>query len=159
MGTVEGDLQTVRQRLRDRLSELEQQLGPLQAEASRLRAQLELIERALKVDASAAEPVVKQRAVGGLEGSVNELVEKILAEAGQPLHISEIRKRFLAAGREIPGQGAESNLLVYMVRDRRFVRVAKGTYGLAAFGLVAAAPPKMRRRRRRGRRSGGKNRG
>lgn len=146
METVDTDLQSVRERLQNRLIEVERQLGPLQAEAAKVKTQLEFVERALGVDEATA-PTMAKQARSGPRRSINELVEKILVEAAQPLHISEIRKRFVAAGHEIPGQGKESNLLIYMVRDPRFVRVAKGTYGLAVSGLVAA--PRRRKRRRK----------
>lgn len=161
---VDTDLSQIRERLSRRLSELDERLAPLQAERARLGAQLDLVERALSVDgtgvtAKAADDsaLVPLLATGPRE-TVTAGVAKILAEAGTPLHISEIRNRYIASGQTIPGRGTESNLLIYMGRDPRFVRVTKGTYALSdgTSAMTQAPEPtfkkaQKRRRRRRSR--------
>lgn len=84
------------------------------------------------------------------DGAVSDVVVEILREAGGPLHISDIKQRFLATGRSIPGRGTESNLLSYIVRDPRFTRVSKGTYTLDSSG--AGKVRKRRQRRRKAKR-------
>jgi len=155
---VDTDLVAVRDRLAQRLSELDEQLKPLQSEHARIKTQLDLIGRALTVNGPGAiepEPVAPSAPAGGTRKTVNDGISNILAEAGSPLHISEIRKRYLATGRTIPGRGTESNLLICMVRDSRFRRVSKGTYTLAdgnspvAENQVPKRNVKSRRRRRK----------
>jgi hypothetical protein len=152
MNSVQADLEGIRQRLQERLRELEQQLNPLQIEATKVRTQLDLVKKALTTENP---PPVQQDGRGTTvpRNAISGLLERILSEAAQPLHISEIRKRYLAAGNEIPGQGTESNLLVYMVRDPRFIRISKGTYSLAASGIAPIKTKTKRRRRRK--KSGG----
>lgn len=161
--SVDIDLSQIRGRLTRRLSELDQQLAPLQAERVRLGAQLELVERALSVDGTGttingpADSAVEPPVAAGPREAVTAGVAEILAEAGTPLHISEIRNRYIATGRTIPGRGNESNLLIYMGRDPRFVRVTKGTYALSdgttAIAQTQEPPLKKQRKRRRRRRS------
>jgi len=159
-GIVDNDLSQIRQRLAQRLSEVDEQLAPLQAEHARLSAQLELVQRALSVNGTGVAPkptsdsAVVPTLTAGLRETVTAVVHKILAEAGEPLHISEIRNRYIASGQTIPGRGTESNLLIYMGRDPRFVRVTKGTYALSDGSSLMAQPleatlTKARRRRRR----------
>jgi len=160
--SVDTDLSQIRVRLARRLSELDEQLAPLQAERARLGAQLELVERALSVNGTGmpAQPAPDETpmpvAVGARE-TVPAVVAKILAEAGEPLHISEIRNRYIASGHTIPGRGTESNLLIYMGRDPRFVRVTKGTYALSdgTPAILQTQEPTLKKayRRRRRRRS------
>jgi hypothetical protein len=157
---VDTDLLQIRERLACRLSELDEQLVPLQVERARLHAQLELVERALSVNGTGApaKPVPEMAATepvaAGPRETVPAVVANILAEAGVPLHISEIRNRYVASGHAIPGRGTESNLLIYMGRNPRFVRVTKGTYALSdGTSTIAQAQEstltKVRKRRRR----------
>lgn len=163
ISNVDTDLSQIRERLSRRLSELDEQLAPLQAERARLGAQLDLVERALSVDGDGVptktadgSAFVPPPAAGPRE-TVTAGVAKILAEAGTPLHISEIRNRYIASGEKIPGRGTESNLLIYMGRDPRFVRVTKGTYALSdgTSPIAQVQEPTLNKvhRRRRKRRS------
>lgn len=157
---VDTDLSQIRERLSRRLSELDEQLTPLQAERARLSAQLELVDRALSVNGTgvpakpAADAVTASSIPAGPSEMVPAVVAKILAEAGEPLHISEIRNRYMAGGHTIPGRGNESNLLIYMGRDPRFVRVTKGTYALSDGNpnIVQTQEPILKKARRRRRR-------
>ena len=156
--SVDTDLSQIRERLSRRLSELDEQLAPLQTERARLGTQLELVERALSVDGggapavAAADSTVVPPASAGPRETVTAGVAKILAEAGTPLHISEIRNRYIASGYTIPGRGTESNLLIYMGRDPRFVRVTKGTYALSDGTSAMAQAPEPSFKKAHGRR-------
>jgi hypothetical protein len=153
-----GQIEELRVRLELRLSELEEQLRPLQMEAGKIRTQLDLITKLLRVtgDDGSAPESKKQSHNGGraVEGQPPAVViAEILSTADRALHISEIRDRYLAMGRIIPGKGTEANLIAYIVRDQRFKRVAKGTYALAAEGEIQATPrPRRKRRKKRARR-------
>lgn len=143
-------------RLRTRLDEIENQIRPLQNEAAKLRAQLDLVNKLLRVTKSNGTTLVSEyssevaKSTSAATGkTVADTVADVLAGAAQPLHISQIREGYLNTGRPIPGKGTYANLLAYMVRDPRFVRVAKGTYALS--GGNASAPRRVKRRKRRNR--------
>lgn len=75
-------------------------------------------------------------------------VEEILRVAAEPLHISKIREMLLARGVPLPGRGDEANIIVRLRRlQHRFTRTARGTYGLAEWGLPALASKARKRRR------------
>jgi multidrug efflux pump subunit AcrA (membrane-fusion protein) len=148
-------IEELRAQLQSRLAQIEGQIQPLQAEAAKLRTQLDLVTKLLhvtKADGTILEPSqpVSTSASVAPGKAVADNVAEILVNAGQPLHVSEIHARYLRTGQPIPGKGTEANLLVYMVRDRRFTRVAKGTYALGnSATTIAKAPVKRRGRRRR----------
>lgn len=127
-------IRQLREQLQQRLSDLEEQLRPLQSEAAKIRAQLDLATKLFEVANRDVLPsnaeLVGAEPQTGPKQPIGNVVAEILEASASPLHISEIRNRYVATGREIPGKGAEANLLAYMVRDPRFVRVAKGTYAL-----------------------------
>ncbi len=145
--------------LEARLNELGQQIAPLLAEHERLRQQIDLVQKLLRL-ATGTTPEESVKSVHTTSGwqtqgpgdeSPAGVIEAILHDAGGPLHISEICKRYLATGRMIPGQGSYSNLIAYIVRSPKFVRVSKGTYGLLPPGEEPQTRQTSRRRRRRSR--------
>jgi predicted ribosome quality control (RQC) complex YloA/Tae2 family protein len=153
-GDTGDQIEELEARLRARLKEIEDQLRPLQSEAAKLRAQLELVTKLLHVTKADGTPVESPQqasapAAFGSGKTVADNVAEVLVAAGQPLHISQIRDNYLKTGRTIPGKGTYVNLLAYMVRDPRFVRVAKGTYALSGKTALPAKSAKRRRRRRR----------
>jgi hypothetical protein len=145
-----------RDQLRHELQELERQATPLLAHIRQLKQQLDLLDRLARVTAEGALPdppaSPSELTAPNDQGSPpTEIIAEILRKAGEPLHISAIRERYIASGHLIPGKGTESNLLAYMVRDPRFVRIAKGTYSLGS-GPARPSPAKSKRKRRRRRR-------
>lgn len=75
-------------------------------------------------------------------------VEEILNAAGEPLHISNIRAALVAQGVPIPGRGDDANIIVRLRRyPDRFTRTARGTYGLAQWGIPELASKTRKRRR------------
>jgi hypothetical protein len=146
-----GQIEELRGRLQTRLTEIEEQLRPLQGEAAKLRTQLDLVTKLLHVTTgNGTVPKQAPALANDISGkTVADNVAEILASAGESLHISQIRDRYVESGRTIPGKGTYANLLAYMVRDRRFVRVAKGTYALSGRTALPAEPAKRRRKRRR----------
>lgn len=147
----EADLEAVANRLRTRVRELEAEILPIQELLARLRIQLDFVERALSAGTTALAPETQAAEVAPSKPNVSDRIFEILRDAGRPLHITEIKDHYMAKGFTVPGQGNESNLLVYIVRDARFARVSKGTYALAEVGVPTHAPakPKIKRRRRR----------
>ena len=145
------ELESIARRLRGKVHELEIEILPLQENLSRLRVQLDFVERALSAGAKGPATPAEASDENVSKPNVSDRIFEILRDAGQPLHVTEIRNRYVAKGFTVPGQGTESNLLVYIVRDSRFLRVSKGTYALTEAGVTAKTPakPQTKRRRRR----------
>lgn len=69
-------------------------------------------------------------------------VAEILARNDEPMRISEIRRELSAKGVQIPGQGKDANIIVYLRQSSDFCRTAVGTYALSAWGLPTIDKPK-----------------
>jgi len=67
-----------------------------------------------------------------------EAVYHLLKDAGEPLHYKEIYRQLRDQLFYIGGSAALSNLVVQLSRDRRFMRVGRGVYGLAEWGTRTA---------------------
>jgi hypothetical protein len=79
---------------------------------------------------------------------LEQAVEEILRAAGAPLHISEIRATLIEQQVPIPGRGDDANVIVRLRRfEDRFTRTARGTYGLAEWGIPAVSSKTRKRRR------------
>ena len=91
--------------------------------------------------------------------NVRESAKQILVDAGGPLHINEIHRRFAERGYPIPGAGTPFNILVHLTNDKSFVRVARGTYAVAGSvpeeQVLKKAPPVRKTRKHRIKRSRG----
>jgi len=144
-------LVTIRDRLLKQAVGIEEAIRPLQEQLTRVRGQLDFIERALQIGAGIEQPTKPANELQAVKPNIADRVLELLKEAAQPLHISEIRNRYIAKGFTVPGRGNESNLLVYIVRDPRFIRVSKGTYAVAEGGVVPVpnVKPKAKKRRRK----------
>ena len=145
----ETELESIANRLRGRIHELEVEILPLQENLSRLRVQLDFVERALSAGSKGPTTPAEVSDSTPSKPNVSDRIFEIMRDAGQPLHVSEIRNQYVAKGFTVPGQGTESNLLVYIVRDSRFIRVSKGTYALTEAGVPTKTPPKPKTKRRR----------
>src|SRR5258708_34540895 len=91
-----GQIEELKAKLQARLAEIEEQLRPLQGEAVRLRAQLDLVTKLLHVTTADSIPVefpqhVAAATVSISANTVADNIAEILVSAGTPLHISQIR--------------------------------------------------------------------
>lgn len=129
----------------------------LESELRRSESKLELIRQMISLDQptddEAAAPQVCD-AAKATSITVKGSVRNILEQAGRPLHISEIHREFITRGYPIPGGGTPFNILVHIVKDRGFVRVARGTYALGTgaqnhSGIPETEKRKVRRKRRK----------
>jgi hypothetical protein len=78
--------------------------------------------------------------------SLLDACEKVVSNAGRPLHIKELHAALLNEGIPIPGQGTEANLLVRLHRSNgRFVRTGRGTFAPASMGAQEVRPTQRRR--------------
>jgi HB1, ASXL, restriction endonuclease HTH domain len=143
-----------------RATSLREQVAKIQAELASVEERHALVTKLIEVEVagtSEAGSTERTRALAPDEPdapplvptpSVEDSVEQILRSAGRPLHISEIRERLLAEGMSIPGRGDEANIIVRLRRlEDRFTRTARGTYGLAEWGLPPVKSATTRRRR------------
>ena len=113
--------------------------------------QLELVRRLVRLDGEGSTGPVELAGTHkapdwSLRADLERHVEDILDRAGKPMHIGAIREQLLSRAVPIPGRGDEANIIVRLSRaNETFVRTARGTYGLVAWGLTPM--PKRARRR------------
>ena len=139
------------------VEELRQQRNKIDTELQKASRKLELIREFYALEkspdeSSGAEGLQVLAAERPTPNSVREVVKRIIAGSGRPLHISEIHRRFVEEGHPIPGSGTPFNILAHMVNDKSFVRVARGTYALSETVPVEQVSPKTRRKRKSKRR-------
>jgi hypothetical protein len=95
---------------------------------------------------------------GELDGatpiSVSDMAYEVLAQQvePEPIHYRELAQLITAEGKLIPGQDPAANLVSHLSRDERFMRVARGTYALAEWGLEPAKKTSTRQHTRKKRR-------
>jgi hypothetical protein len=143
---------------REATSELETSLAALaaaQQHAEACRERLRLLDRLLAVETgeegmakapeSSMHPTQEQPADDLLHAC-----EKIIRDAGRPLHIKELHASLRKGGVPIPGRGTEANLLVRLHRSNgRFVRTGRGTFAPTSMGVDEVKPTQRRRVRNR----------
>ena len=137
------------------------EIGAKQAELGHVEQRLSLVTKLIDVETHAGtgrvathmEGVSAASGAGDLAersttGDLEQAVEEILRAAGSPLHISKIREALVAGGFPIPGRGDDANIIVRLRRSEdRFTRTARGTYGLAEWGIPGLVSKSRRRRR------------
>jgi hypothetical protein len=158
------DLSAWRAALVRQVEELRGEIRAKQADLTQVEERLTLVTKLLEMETRAqagAQAPDSQGTTMGLPGptvepartgtsDLEDAVEEILRAAGAPLHISDIRERLVAQGVPIPGRGDYANIIVRLRRfDDRFTRTARGTYGLAEWG-VPALKSKTRKQHRTG---------
>lgn len=144
------NLVAMRNQLAAALEIARSELARLKASVSTMEERLQLVSRLIEVEerieSEDARPTLGQRLdwvepqLASTSRSPNDEleteVEGILEIAGKPLHISEIRSELLQRGVAIPGRGDDANIIVRLRKDgARFVRTARGTYGLPKWGI------------------------
>lgn len=159
------DLMAWQLNLARRVDELRSEILTRQTQLAGVEARLTLVTKLVEMEAGAktdrptrnnadveqaaqsspATPLAPSTTAG-----LEDAVEEILRTEGAPLHISSIREALGARGVAIPGRGDDANIIVRLRRfEDRFTRTARGTYGLAEWGL-----PELKTKPRR-QRSGG----
>lgn len=120
------------------------------AEASRER--LRLLDRLLAVESGSEAASSQENAMQTAQertAPVDDLLdscEKVIRNAGKPLHIRELHAALLNEGIPIPGRGTEANLLVRLHRSNgRFVRTGRGTFAPVSMGAQEVRPTHRRR--------------
>ena len=105
----------------------------IEAEIRSVSKKLELVRQMVALEGSGVAGDVPETNSKGkaTPASVREAARQILKSAVRPLHINEIHTEFLSRGDAIPGVGTPFNILVHLLSDPTFVRVARGTYALS----------------------------
>lgn len=144
-----------------RESELAEQIDALGSERQALKQEVALLERlrALRrpeeypLETTGASPggPVMQPVTSTASGrpphpAVQAAIEELEA-AGKPLHISEIMRLLESRGVEIPGAGAQANLIAHLSRNDNIVRPSRGIYALSSWGITDS--PRLKRATRR----------
>jgi hypothetical protein len=121
------------------------------------RERLRLLDRLLAVEGGPEVDNSNQensmRAAHEPTAPVDDLLdacEKVVQNAGRPLHIKELHAALLNGGIPIPGRGTEANLLVRLHRSNgRFVRTGRGTFAPVSMGVQEVRPSRRLRVRTR----------
>jgi hypothetical protein len=130
------------------LEEAQDDLMNAQKRVDAARERLALLDRLLVLEGD-EEPGPEFPMGEGPENFM-DACERVLREAGRPMHISELLEGLRDGGVALPGRGTDANVIVRLRRsDGRFVRTGRGTYGLPEFGIPEAPTTNRRRRARR----------
>jgi hypothetical protein len=139
--------------LKSGLEELSQRRQELDAQLQHLSRKLELVRQMRSLE----EPPQLEAAQSSAEAvsietrptptGVREMARRVIAEAGHPIHITEIHRQFVDKGYPIPGGGTPFNILAHIVNDKTFVRIARGTYALTGTVPEEQVLPRAPRKR------------
>ena len=152
----EGRIGELRRWRTEALAELESAQAGLAAAQQRIEAcreRVRLLDRLLAVEGGSDGPTatpqgtvqVSQESMPAADDLL-DACEKVISNAGRPLHIKELQVALLNEGIPIPGRGTEANLLVRLHRSNgRFVRTGRGTYAPVSLGAQEVRPTQRRR--------------
>jgi hypothetical protein len=135
---VEADIR----RLQGKMEPLLEEQGRLEAREALLRDLLSSFDARPQTDG--ADRSLASRAQGSVGAYVVSHAIEILREAGSPLHINELHKRFLQQGLKVPGAGTPANLIVHIRKAPEIASPKRGMYG-----LTENIGPVLRRRKKR----------
>lgn len=141
-----------------KLKDAEATLAEAQRRVEECRERVRLLDRLLVVEGVPSAPAADDHAGGNGDEPPRErddlldACERVVREAGRPLHISELHAALLNQRIPVPGRGTQANLLVRLHRSNgRFVRTGRGTYAPASLGAQEVRPTVRRRFARRAR--------
>lgn len=128
-------------------------LATAQRRVEACRERLRLLDRLLAVESgreavtsSQESPMQTAQEPTPRADELLDACEKVVRNAGRPLHIKELRAAVLNEGVPIPGRGTEANLLVRLHRSNgRFVRTGRGTFAPVSMGAQEVRPTQRRR--------------
>ena len=135
------DLLKWRDRVIEDIEKNKADLAEAQKRLLESQERLGLIEKLLKLDGKK----FSERDIADNPKDLLDECEKILREAGRPLHVKKIHSELLSRGVPVPGKGTEANVISRMQRSGgRFIRTGRGTYGIPEFGISEAKPKKRK---------------
>lgn len=138
-------LEGKREEVAAELERLRQQMNRLAGDVSVKEAQLRNLDDLLAFEQGGAVPetVAARSSKGHFLDEAYELVRE--TEAG--LYYKDLLERLTERGIVVPGQDPAANLIAHLTRDERFVRTARGTYGLRGTHREASATRRRRVRK------------
>jgi hypothetical protein len=139
--------------LAEEMAQLKAQIEPLDAQLRHKQEELAAVESLLALqhadpDAQAATLPSPQLTAQRATSVISDAVYELLQTERVPAHYREIHARLCERGAHVPGRNPAANLLTHIARDERFVRVGRGTYGLAEWGQTKGKQGRRQRRRR-----------
>jgi hypothetical protein len=138
------ELRRWRDEAASQLERAQQDLQSSQRRVDEARERLMLLDRLLAVEGDERRSDIATTAPASSD--LLDVCERIMRQAGRPLHIRDLHAALLSEGVTLPGRGTEANLIVRLQRSNgRFLRTGRGTYAPASFGVPERRP--MRRRR------------
>lgn len=142
----------------DYVSVLRKKLGYLKEEKSKKHNEIKQLLSEIEVLQKSADNIIELLNVEGVLIDSNDLVgliQESIADIAydyfnsgndkKPLHYQDIYNGILSSGKFLPGKNPAANLLTHMSRDKRFIRVSSGTYGLSEWGIQV--PKKISRKK------------
>jgi len=146
----------------DYVSVLRKKLRYLKEEKSKKHNEIKQLLSEIEVLQKSADNIIELLKVEGvvidsndMEGLIQESIADIAYDyfnSGndkKPLHYQDIYNEILFSGKFIPGKNPAANLLTHMSRDKRFIRVSSGTYGLSEWGIQEPTKSKRRKSKRK----------
>lgn len=124
------------------LRDVEERLASIEVKRTELARRAALIRELL-----GEEQAVEQPVAGAAQ--FREALKAVLVEARRPLHLDEIRAELAKGSIEIPGKGADANIITHLRRVPGVVRAAKGTYVFDESGQTVDVRPSARKPRKR----------
>lgn len=160
-GLDEADLAGALDANRAHLEVLGTRMEQLEQAMVRARKEQHLLEGLLALrrgqDVDPASGPVVNRTMGqpatAVSNGVAEAAVGVLEKVARPMHIGELMSALLKDGVEIPGAGAQANLIAHLRRDNRIARPSRGMYGLKALGIEEYHPKKRTTPRKRSRKA------
>ena len=138
------------------IQHIKAQMAPLQVRFEAAKEKLDLIHRLNRLEEKGQIGTQPSGAQDKREplpelvialGDVENQMEKLLMESGEPMHIKKIRQGLIDRGVPLPGRGDEANIIVRLRRsDKHFTRTGRGTYALAKWGIPEAKPTRTKKR-------------
>jgi hypothetical protein len=145
-------------RARERVGQLKARMADLNQALASAHEEEVLLERLLTIhqeravgrtDVEQKTPPAGEVTAGSAGATaLMEQVLAVLAEAGRPLHISELMRLLRERQTPIPGSGTQANVIAHLRRHPEIVRPSRGMYGLSVWGLEEMTPQKKGKRRR-----------
>jgi hypothetical protein len=135
------------------IAEITASIIPLQQRLEASREKLDLVQRLIHLsNPNVGSSYTNIKEISQLSPTptlpeIEDSIESILASCGKPMHISDIRASLIQLGIPLPGRGDEANIILRLRRaNNRFIRTARGTYGLISWMLPEYSPTPIKKK-------------
>ncbi len=142
-------LMSKRELVAHELEELRAEMRRLAELIGRKEAQVKNLNDLLALEGRTAEATAPTDAVV-TTGSFLDVAADILRGSSSGIYYRDLIAALSDRGITVPGQDPAANLIAHITRDQRFVRTARGTYGLRNLHQATATGTRRRVVRQRG---------